>query len=427
LQAVVRVPEPLRNSVTGIRRVLLSRRDGARLPLGSIAQIELREGPSQIKRQMAKKRRIVPAIYRYFDRGLSPHELRVETLDGAAYEESGMLRLGRPYMDTLPVLKSIVASFPSLTDDAMESLLVSFDALVSAGDPGQRPAAADVLRGAAQAAGSDDRRKRLMMAAAAVEEGRPCAVTPEVLAARVAAAQQTVHEKNWNEDRDLLPLPAAPADEDDQEDEDDEAEEEVEGVDYLLDPPPALPHLPTRHFFRGLAARVGRDFQDIHGGRFCGTDLLTDISPPRVLPRSGLISINARRKSVNLDASQHEKILENANNEWFQPVPTIECLMGLCDALAGELETAEEALYRRQGDPREYMMSKEDENILGNIRELQAELRASRKWLEAGAEGPAPALKNARAGDLIFEPGHRGTNWVALLYAAIPLVNETGR
>jgi len=183
-----------------------------------------------------------------------------------------------------------------LTDDAVESLLVSFDALVGAGEPGQRPAAAEVLRGAAQVAGTDERRKRLMMAAAAVEEGRPCAVTPEGLSAQQAAAQQTVHENDWDEERDSVPLPAAPIDEDDEEDEEDDEEEEVEGVDCLLDPPPALPHLPARHFFRGLVARVGRDFQDIHSGRFCGTDLLTDISPPRVLPRSGLISINARRK-----------------------------------------------------------------------------------------------------------------------------------
>jgi len=124
-------------------------------------------------------------------------------------------------------------------------------------------------------------------------------------------------------------------------------------VNYLLDPPPALPHLPTRHFFRGLAARVGRDFEDTHGGRFCGTDLLTDISPPRVLPRSGLISINARPKSINLDAGRHADILENGNNEWFQPVPTVECLTGLCDALAQDLEKTAELVYGRQGDPRE--------------------------------------------------------------------------
>jgi len=74
--------------------------------------------------------------------------------------------------------------------------------------------------------------------------------------------------------------------------------------------------------------------------------------------------------------------LENANNEWFQPVPTVECITGLCNALEEDLEKAEEQLYGRQGDPREYMMSKEDENILGNIRALQAELRACRKWLE---------------------------------------------
>jgi len=68
------------------------------------------------------------------------------------------------------------------------------------------------------------------------------------------------------------------------------------------------------------------------------------------------------------------------------------------------------------------MMSEEDENILENIEELEAELEACREWLEEGAEGPATTLENAGAGDLIFGPGHRGTNWIALLYAPVPVV-----
>jgi len=64
--------------------------------------------------------------------------------------------------------------------------------------------AAEVLRDAAGAAASDERRKRLMMAAAAVEEGRPCAVTPEGLTAQQAAAVQTVREEDWMRIRSLL-------------------------------------------------------------------------------------------------------------------------------------------------------------------------------------------------------------------------------
>src|SRR4051812_21517042 len=114
-------------------------------------------------------------------------------------------------MDTLPVLKTIVVSFPNLTDDAVESLLVSFDALVGVGDPGQRPAAAEVLRGAAKAAKSDERRNRLMLAAAAVEEGRPCAVTPEGLSAQEAAARQTIREEDWDEEKALASVALPPA------------------------------------------------------------------------------------------------------------------------------------------------------------------------------------------------------------------------
>jgi cobalt-zinc-cadmium resistance protein CzcA len=55
-QAVVRFPEPLRNSIADIRGILLKGKDGAEVPVGSLAQIELREGLSQIKREMAKRR-----------------------------------------------------------------------------------------------------------------------------------------------------------------------------------------------------------------------------------------------------------------------------------------------------------------------------------------------------------------------------------
>lgn len=55
-QAVVRLPEFYRKDVSDLHRILLSAPDGEQIPLGSVAQIQLREGYSQIKREMAKRR-----------------------------------------------------------------------------------------------------------------------------------------------------------------------------------------------------------------------------------------------------------------------------------------------------------------------------------------------------------------------------------
>lgn len=55
-QAVVRLPERYRNEVGDLSRILVSAPEGEQVPLGSLARIDLREGFSQIKREMAKRR-----------------------------------------------------------------------------------------------------------------------------------------------------------------------------------------------------------------------------------------------------------------------------------------------------------------------------------------------------------------------------------
>ena len=59
--AVVRYPESYRDSLERIRSILVAAPDGAELQLGDLASIHVREGPSQIKRETAK-RRIVAGI-----------------------------------------------------------------------------------------------------------------------------------------------------------------------------------------------------------------------------------------------------------------------------------------------------------------------------------------------------------------------------
>ena len=58
-QAVVRLPERLRDSVAEIRAVTLTAPNGAQVELGSLAKIEVLDGPAQISRESAKRRIVV--------------------------------------------------------------------------------------------------------------------------------------------------------------------------------------------------------------------------------------------------------------------------------------------------------------------------------------------------------------------------------
>ncbi len=58
-QAAVRFPEPLRNSVPEIRRLVLNTADGGKVLLENLARIEVMEGPAQINRDTGKRRIVV--------------------------------------------------------------------------------------------------------------------------------------------------------------------------------------------------------------------------------------------------------------------------------------------------------------------------------------------------------------------------------
>jgi heavy metal efflux system protein len=57
----VRFPETSRNSVEAIRNIMLRTPDGAMVPLYSVAQIQLLDGPAQVSRESAKRRVVVGA------------------------------------------------------------------------------------------------------------------------------------------------------------------------------------------------------------------------------------------------------------------------------------------------------------------------------------------------------------------------------
>jgi cobalt-zinc-cadmium resistance protein CzcA len=77
-QAVVRYPEHFRNNISAIQGILTPGHDGEQIPLGALARIELREGFSQIKREMAKRRIVIGINVRDRDLGGFVAELQAK-------------------------------------------------------------------------------------------------------------------------------------------------------------------------------------------------------------------------------------------------------------------------------------------------------------------------------------------------------------
>ena len=112
-QAVVRLPEHMRNSISEIRRILLTGKDGEQIPLESLAKIDLVEGASQIKREMAKRRIVIGINVRDRDLGGYVSELQkkvrqeIDLPSGYYYEWGGqfqnMERARRHLMIIVPI------------------------------------------------------------------------------------------------------------------------------------------------------------------------------------------------------------------------------------------------------------------------------------------------------------------------------------
>jgi cobalt-zinc-cadmium resistance protein CzcA len=57
--AVVRLPERFRDNIEAIRNMLVPTSDGAQIPLSSLANIDVRDGPAQISRETGKRRIVI--------------------------------------------------------------------------------------------------------------------------------------------------------------------------------------------------------------------------------------------------------------------------------------------------------------------------------------------------------------------------------
>jgi hypothetical protein len=109
-------------------------------------------------------------------------------------------------VNVLPALRPLANSLPGLPLEAIESLLVNYDTLVSLGDSAIRLQAAQCLRDVAPQASDPSVRDRLLRAAEAIASGVPCALTPEGLTGPQAAAAQSMSLEEWQS----RPTPAPP-------------------------------------------------------------------------------------------------------------------------------------------------------------------------------------------------------------------------
>jgi cobalt-zinc-cadmium resistance protein CzcA len=97
--AAVRLPEKFRNSIEAIDAILLTSPNGARVPLGDLADISLSDGPSQISREMGKRRIVIGINVRDRDLGGFVAELQKAVADQVKLPESYYLEWGGQFQN----------------------------------------------------------------------------------------------------------------------------------------------------------------------------------------------------------------------------------------------------------------------------------------------------------------------------------------
>ncbi|MCP4638728.1 MAG: efflux RND transporter permease subunit [Methyloversatilis sp.] len=96
--AVVRLPERFRNNIEAISTILVPTPDGATVPLSSLANVEVRDGPAQVSRETGKRRIVIAMNVRDRDLGGFVAELQqkvqaqVQLPEGYYYEWGGQFQ-----------------------------------------------------------------------------------------------------------------------------------------------------------------------------------------------------------------------------------------------------------------------------------------------------------------------------------------------
>lgn len=321
-------------------------------------------------------------------------------------------------MNATPALESIAGMLPSLPDESVEGMLVTFDTLAGISGDELRPAAAQLLRSAAASCQNPPRRDRLLSAAEAVAAGRPCALTADGLTWQQAAAAQTVTQEEWEKRVAEMPEPPPPDDieaieeSEASEDANEPEEEEAEDSPYMEEEPPKLPHLRIRQFFPGLVVRVGRDFADAHGRAVCSGEVLKLLAFERVddgYEHGYALTFLDRNVRLSESVAGHDAIIENAANAWFQPAPTAGCLEDLLEAIDLRLSEVESD-----------MEEEDDDAKTERIEAIREDVERCANWLaRSGERGPAPNCSTGPLAAKVFGRNHVLTALVPFLYAAV--------
>lgn len=279
----------------------------------------------------------------------------------------------------------------------VESMLVTFDTLASLGSDVSREDAARLLRDAASLCKDPACTKRLRAAADAVAAGRPCALTQDGLTWQQAAAANTITREEWQARGGDSALPA-----DTDPIEDDDADEEVM-EEVMEEEPPALPHLPVRHFFPGLVVRLGREFSDTRGRAATAALVLRLLTAEQHEDGYTLCFYD---RTLRLDSSLpgYDDVVENRKNRWFQPVPGKDCLEDLWELVDRRLTEAD---------------LDEDDPDTECLDEIVYEVGECEAWLSSESNAPAPVCKSAPLAGKLFGRDSEMAAWVRLLFAGV--------
>ncbi|MCX7893566.1 MAG: CusA/CzcA family heavy metal efflux RND transporter [Burkholderiales bacterium] len=111
-QAAVRLPEALRDSPEEIAQVLLTAPNGAQVPLGTVARIELLEGPAQVSRESGKRRIVVGINVKDRDLGGFVAELKERVGAAVALPEGYYIEWGGQFQNLERALGHLMIIVP---------------------------------------------------------------------------------------------------------------------------------------------------------------------------------------------------------------------------------------------------------------------------------------------------------------------------
>lgn len=127
--AAVRLPEEFRNSIEKIDSILLTSANGATVPLGDVSRIELADGPSQISREMAKRRIVVGINVRDRDLGGFVAELQKAVADKVKLPEAYYLEWGGQFQNMERAMGHLKIIIPATITAIFFLLFMLFNSL----------------------------------------------------------------------------------------------------------------------------------------------------------------------------------------------------------------------------------------------------------------------------------------------------------